>query len=117
MFYQSHEQRVERDRMQKLADDATRKRREDAAALDREWADATRQFNGDESAAELTALAARRDAGELTDAQHDNLVASVKARTTYTVPIADRIAAELRDAQDPINSLTPAQVDRLWRSR
>jgi hypothetical protein len=103
--------------MQRLADGAARKRREDAEALDREWVDPTRQFNGDESAAELTALASRRNAGVLTDAQHDNLVASVKVRTTYTVPIASRIAAELRAVQDPINSLTPGQVDRLWRSR
>jgi hypothetical protein len=114
MQFETLESREQRERMQKAADRGARERRERSEAMEREWADATRRFTEDEAREKLASVAARLVAGELDQAQHDNIVRSVESRTERKVTLGDHIANELKAMTDPIGSLTPAQRDRLW---
>jgi hypothetical protein len=114
-MYLSAEQRRTMERGQQAALDAARQRREEGAEIDRQWKDAARSFTPDEAHDELTALASRRDAGDLTPEQHDTQAASVKARTIAPPrTLADRMTAMLGDPSNPIDKLSDEQVDALW---
>lgn len=114
-MYLTDDQRREVARGQKAALDAALQRREEAEALDREWREVCRSFTPYEAEDELIALAARRDAGDLTAEQHDAKAASVEARTIVLPTLADRIAAMTSDTSRPVDKLTDEQVDALWK--
>jgi hypothetical protein len=113
-MYLNAQQRRDVERGQQKALDAQRQRREEDEALEREWRDAARSFTPTEAHDELTALASRRDAGDLTREEHDAKAASVKARTITPPTLTDRMAAMLGETPRPIDKLTDAQIDTLW---
>ena len=106
------------DELNRRADAARRRERDEAAAIDAEWERVTRTHTPETAEAELTALAARRDAGELTAEQYTAEAASLKARTVVEVTPADRVAQTLDAIANPkpIDALNDAQIDALWKS-
>ena len=118
MYRPSYEQQHRIDELNRRADAARRREREEAAAIDAEWERVTRTFTPDEAQAELNALAARRDSGELTAEKHDAEAASVKFRTVVVVTPAERIAQTLHAIANPnpLDKLSDEQIDALWKS-
>ncbi len=118
MYHPTFEQQQRMDELNRRADAARRREREEAQAIDAEWERVTRMHTPETAEAELAALTARRDVGELTTEQFTAEAASVKFRTVVPVSPADRVAQTLAAIANPnaIDKLSDEQIDTLWKA-